>query len=636
MIKNEYICSICSVESATNACICNNQVKFLGNRCLGVHLANTFINHYLISIELAIEIQKNPHIIDLYESEFFDSMEALKKFKEYELDLARFKSYILQSRKDILSQVNIIFEEVLSKLEEANSDLMNKNGVLANYMKTLSQEGKALLESFKAKGMNSIFKDYIYDLHIEIDEIVNNIRSKILNNNTHSQVYQNICKEENLESADELLKFLISEKEYIIEEMTKEIAQKDKQLQELDSLTCEMKTDLLNYQQKIAQMDKNFEILRKERNELEYRDEELFAYSNLATPLEESQPVFRDISTSLIEEISSSEEDVPIEIMKKELLRLRSYKRNNRTRLRKLNDTISELKEELRQASTQINSHKSKNLEVVRYIYTPQYNTKRLLKTDVMTGEVGIINLDSMDRVFFDTSTCLLESGDVLCAGFSNPVSNEVYLYRVKTQKCIRLPNLSSSRFLISLFYYKGYTYAFGGINQQHQYVSTTERLNMSISKFESLPDIMHDRSIVSCVGMNDKIYLFSGADKSISYLDLNLLRFREMLIDNSETVSCLGVAYENSDRIYLVTTNYLQIYDSSLNKLWEFEHKQKHKRYSIHNVIASNDSIYYYNYSLQLIEQVSFPLQIITIVWITLIIDSFTKPEQIHEICIE
>jgi hypothetical protein len=580
-----------------------------------VHISNTFINHYLISIELAIQIQKNPLILDLYESEFFQSVEALKKFKEYELNLVRFKSYVLHSKQDIVSQINKIFEELLSKFEEASSDLMNKNGVLANYTKTLSEEGKALLESFKSNGMKGIFKDYIHELQIEIDEIVNDIRRKIHINNTNSQVHQNISKEENLESADEILKFMISEKECIIEEMGKEIAQKDKQLQELDSLTWKMKRDLFDYQQKIAQMDKNFEIVDKERNELSSRNEELYAYLNQAkSQLEESQLAFRNVSPSLIIEISSSEEEIPVEKMKKELRALRSYKNKHRNKLIKLEDTISELKEELHHIHKQLNTQIRQKLESVnfeegvRYIYIPQYNTKRLLKTDVMTGKVGIINLDSMNREFFDTSTCLLGSGDIICAGFSNPVSSEVYLYRVKTRKCIRLPDLSSPRFLISLFYYKGYVYSFGGINQQHQYVDTAERLSLSSSRFENLPAIMHAKSIVSCVGINEKIYLFSGADKSISYLDLNLLRFQVLEIDNSETESCLGVAYEYSDRIYLVTTNHLQIYDSSLNKLFHFENKHKHKRYSIHNVIASNDSIYLYNYSLQSIEQVSIP----------------------------
>jgi hypothetical protein len=56
-----------------------------------------------------------------------------------------------------------------------------------------------------------------------------------------------------------------------------------------------------------------------------------------------------------------------------------------------------------------------------------------------------------------------MKSGEVIIAGFDNSVNAECYLFCPYSKSCIRLPDLNTPRYYITLLYYDRNAYAFGG-----------------------------------------------------------------------------------------------------------------------------------------------------------------------------
>ncbi len=68
-----------------------------------------------------------------------------------------------------------------------------------------------------------------------------------------------------------------------------------------------------------------------------------------------------------------------------------------------------------------------------------------------------------INRSFNCTSVCVMKSGEVIIAGFDNSVNAECYLFCPYSKSCIRLPDLNTPRYYITLLYYDRNAYAFGG-----------------------------------------------------------------------------------------------------------------------------------------------------------------------------
>lgn len=236
-----------------------------------------------------------------------------------------------------------------------------------------------------------------------------------------------------------------------------------------------------------------------------------------------------------------------------------------------------------------------------RYIYIPNSSSKNLIKYDIHQEKVDIIEIPTLERDFDTTSSCELPNGDVFIAGFKDSVMGEAYLYKPGSNKCIPILPMKYSRCLVALYYYKDYVYAFGG-----HCSNRAERYSLSNNSWESLPDMRYNRYGISCVGIEDKIYLFYGQCQNIEIFNTISLQFENYLLDNSECdASRFGVAYKVEDKVYLVTDNLIQVYDTTLIKLYQYNNTYSYRHYSIHNIILYNSSIYYYNYNTFTIEKV-------------------------------
>ena len=178
---------------------------------------------------------------------------------------------------------------------------------------------------------------------------------------------------------------------------------------------------------------------------------------------------------------------------------------------------------------SKLKSHHYQKYAESRYIYFPNKATRSINQIDTILQHTISIDLSKyIPRNFNETSTCLLPSGDVLIAGFFNPISSEAYIMRVNSWSCIKIPSLEVGRFYIKLYYYTEYVYAFGGRDERAS-VKTVERFSLSNFNCERLQDMKVARNCCACVGIEDRIYIFGGGARSIEEFDLKTCTFRMM-----------------------------------------------------------------------------------------------------------
>lgn len=75
-----------------------------------------------------------------------------------------------------------------------------------------------------------------------------------------------------------------------------------------------------------------------------------------------------------------------------------------------------------------------------------------------------------------------------------------------------------------------------------------------------------YERSRLNPLIIKDIIYLFSGSERNVYALNTMALSFETVEFENAEECSCKAIACLIENRVYLIATTYIQIYDTSLN----------------------------------------------------------------------
>jgi hypothetical protein len=232
-------------------------------------------------------------------------------------------------------------------------------------------------------------------------------------------------------------------------------------------------------------------------------------------------------------------------------------------------------------------------------IYYTQNLEAGLYEYDVITGRYSVHPLPSI--TFHNTSTCLLPSGDIFLAGsyIQHSYSPMTYIYKPKSCRMMKLSDMKVARNCIALIYYKGFVYGFGGYNDL--FLVTAEKYCMKNNRWQQLPDMKEARFYLSCVGVEDKIYIFAGGSVNVEEYNINHNRFR---ITDVSIFSRSGIAHMKDDRIYLLCNNEMVTMDKNL-KVIQRDKKRTHRNcQSISNTVFHSETLYYFNISSLEIEK--------------------------------
>lgn len=620
MTEGRTNCSICDSESLIIACLCNQ-------------LLDRGVEQNLISFpELQIvELNRIQEDCNLYYDELPHISRLQSELYTYQLHLGHCKDIVKNAKETLILDIDQIFNEVTDWLLNLTEEVQRHTEILKNYKSTLSAEGKQLIETYRSKGFGDTVSHYLKEVNIDVQDTLKYIKSKFNfiyhytpeikqeedetlystdysgNLDTHCFISSDRASEYmdiniiNYKTEIAYKDNLINEYHEFINKLVAQIAQYEEQVAEQAREITKLNTSCLNYENETNKLKSYINSIQAKPNssisKLEKTQKKLkISNKVLKNELRKQRSYSRHINKleSELKELRSSQKDTidssnRIEEMKSELTTLRNYKY--------IQDTLNG-------HNSSIPSTSDDNL----CIYIPQHFTKRLLKIDVISGKVDSIDMSITDECLYYTTTCLLDNGDLICAR-SRPASREVYILKSKEYDSIRLSNLHYPRSYYSLFYYQGFVYAFGGKDNSEKILKTAERLRVDRynNRWEKLPNMKSHKMLLSCVGIKDKIYLFDGCSTAINFLDILSIRFQIVKINNIET-ELEAVAYKYNDRIYLLTSNYTQIYDLNLNKLYQYQHLRKYKRYSMNNLISYNNTIYFYNDYTLALEKISMP----------------------------
>lgn len=131
---------------------------------------------------------------------------------------------------------------------------------------------------------------------------------------------------------------------------------------------------------------------------------------------------------------------------------------------------------------------------------------------------------------------------------------------------------------------------------QNYSKVCTAERYSLITNRWERLNNMKYSASNLSPVGIDSNIYLFNGSASSIEVFNVHRLKFREIRIENSEETECCGFACLVRNMIFLITCNYIQVFDKDIKKLQTIRNPYPSRLYSSYNIVSYSDTIYFHN----------------------------------------
>jgi hypothetical protein len=588
-------CGICRSKSFTCACTCYGDITPLCNNCINQHKSDHSIIHDLISREMAIRFELDPALSQEYFTNLIYAREFMTNLNLNARKLRQAKQNLESKFENIHKQVNDMLSENLYKLSRPESEIKTHLDIVSSYINNLSREGQELVSNYIANG--KMLLPGIPDIELDTEEIAEIIRDKI-------QV-----KYRDSEPTEKRIKI----------ECISEMASPLSQLEFHSRPIRQHLENFTHYQSEIYRLKNNLAISERANQDL---INEIKALKDTI----KSTPISHSISTQThpVLPISSqtqpsSHNDIVLERLTQleskvsnissvnagsvsDINALRSYKTIHDS----LNLRPNNQKETFKSGSIEQRTSHFREFAGKRYIYTARNGSKELTRHDTLAQTSEVLTIPELTVHFLDTSTCELPNGNVFITGFNEAAAPRAYIYSVSKQELTRLGDLSHLRFEISLFCYKDYVYAFGG-NMGNKPVSHAERYSLRNNRWEPLSDMRFKRTSISCVGLNDKIYLFTGKISNIEVLNISNCTFDTLKFKSVKFPPCqFGIAHALDNQIYLISDTHIQVYDTSFKRILKKPMPLKHTHYTINNIVSHNNHIFYYNFHQNTLEKVN------------------------------
>jgi hypothetical protein len=196
MLGNNQPCSICSSEPIIKGCVCDNEIILLGIKCLSDHFIETTKDHNPVELDLALRMQADPSLVSLYLEQRVEIFMFLKVLREKLHNTKKLEEQYSSYKDIITSHIENIFNQFYREAEQISKDTHDKIKIISNYKATLSEEGKALIDSYKELGINKVFDNSIQSKTISIDEILKYILDVINSKNTYIEAEEYSQEEE--------------------------------------------------------------------------------------------------------------------------------------------------------------------------------------------------------------------------------------------------------------------------------------------------------------------------------------------------------------------------------------------------------------------------------------------------------
>jgi hypothetical protein len=202
----------------------------------------------------------------------------------------------------------------------------------------------------------------------------------------------------------------------------------------------------------------------------------------------------------------------------------------------------------------------------IRSLHYSDYRGDILYSYNIFNSSIQTFNSSEIDQDFQNITLWSIDYHNILTLYGLWDIDS--YVLNSSSRRSISIPNLNKIAYEPCLYSHSDYIYFFGGRNGQGIKLSSVARYNLTTNRLQRLESMKYARIFLSCVGIRYLIYLFHGSSKNIEIFNTRTLNFREAFIQNYENAVCHGIAALLGNEIYLVTTNFIQIYDTALTQL--------------------------------------------------------------------
>jgi hypothetical protein len=152
MYTNSQVCSLCSLEILVKGFICHVTIKLIGNDSLARLISEPDVYHNLIGLDLPLGMLWNPSLIKSYLKELPRLHKLTGFLRKTSGNIREFKILLRDSKKRLISHIKEVFSSIDGVRKELDQEINTKLKCLSNYKSNLFEEGKVLMEEYRAKG----------------------------------------------------------------------------------------------------------------------------------------------------------------------------------------------------------------------------------------------------------------------------------------------------------------------------------------------------------------------------------------------------------------------------------------------------------------------------------------------------
>lgn len=179
MSRNNQVCFVCASEIGVKGCICSGTIKLIGSNCLINHLSESEVDHNFVDLDLALRMQADPSLIRSYLKKLPRLNKAIKFLRETSENIKECKKVLEDSKNRLIAHIEEVFGSLNGAIEEVDSEISIKLKCLSRYRSNLCEEGRVLMEEYRAKRSKHFLNNSIHAIEIPIDDICRFITDSI-------------------------------------------------------------------------------------------------------------------------------------------------------------------------------------------------------------------------------------------------------------------------------------------------------------------------------------------------------------------------------------------------------------------------------------------------------------------------
>jgi hypothetical protein len=564
MFRNCPLCTICSSEVATRACLCFREVKLIGNNCLSSHLTSKVTCHYFIEVSIAFELLSNTlHLESFLSKEFSNFLSKniyISKYSDglitkYNIVNQTIKNIPISNKRDYAKNATLSISSTgdifLSSKEVAPKILLYKLRSSRYIDLVRYPDGSVILYSF-------YFCQYLYTIRAPSQFSSNFILERFNLNTNKSEVLPKLAQ-----FYIDMCPLFIQDKIYFVSGSQSVVQVLNKTTGKLNTISFH-NSETRRFRVIAAVIDYKIHLITRDYTQI--YDLNFRKLQEINNTYLLSYPQFCRYNVVTHDSVIYFYDEW-IGYLKYDTI---SYKSPEKPR------TLA---------------HYAKNRN--RYIYYPIEYSKRCMIFDVKIKTVRILDLSrTLKDRFVNFKLCILPTGFIFLLN-----NYSCYIINPSNFESQSLPTLPIRADNMNIVYCNNHMYVFG-----HGYGKGSAcKLSLSTNLWSSASNMMSVRKNKTCIGLGNLLYIICGDDNAIQVYNTETNSY---ILYDMEIRNACTVVGERNERIIIIYGRKYKILSKEMQVIEEGEEEGHFDNTNAEgNVVVWGETVYFYNGVMRCVE---------------------------------